>query len=128
MGAPRINLRTVNPQTAGWDAIVEDNFAQLQSQWDGPTHIARVYRLSASNPGTGGLRNLADFDPVNYQGHRVWVMDPTNPGGTPSTGFADNVFDVVAGSGSVTNRNQYAFSDGIDWIWESTQTTVTDIS
>lgn len=76
--APRNTLTTVDPRAAGWDGPVTANFQKLEQALDRqPTQHKRAWRDSGSNSGAAGEQlNLVDFDPTQYEGHWVHLMDP----------------------------------------------------
>lgn len=110
--APRLILQTIAPQESGWDSQLQTDMELIEQRLRlQPSQAIRVYRVSSSNPDETKFLNLVDFSPVGYQGCFVWVQDP---GGT---GWTTTIKDPVDGTTDITHKNQYAFSDGVDWVW-----------
>lgn len=120
MSAPLFELRAVAFRQATWQAAMDFNLAMMTLFLDEqPTQVKRVWHDSGLDPGTGitaspNIRYLKDFGAPDFEGHRVWVHDAATVSGFPAT-----IINPQTGSGSVTNHNKFAFSNGTDWYWEA---------
>lgn len=101
MSAPLFRMTDVQAGTVGWDAIVRDNFAATERHLDRqPTQVKRAYRASASNPQSTPIDalNLVAFNPTQYHGHLVFILDPE--GGEGPLAYSDGSAWVYALTGN----------------------------
>lgn len=77
MGSQNFTQSIVGPGTPGWDAIVSDNAARLETWLSGqPFCVKRFYRVSGSNASAPQTLSLVNFPAASFEGAVVFLKDP----------------------------------------------------
>ena len=102
--APNFDYQVLPTATQGWNGIADANMSALRTFLSlQPTAKKRAYRVSASLGGTDYPDKIAlvNFDPTNFQGCEVYLLDPEG------------------------SEKPHVYSDGTNWRYVLTNNTVT---
>lgn len=106
----------INVGQTNWQDQLNQNMVRVETFWNQPQQIRRVYRSSASGP-NGIVRWLVNFPAANFTGAMVWVQDAAGDSNYNLANIVGSSFFPANYQVSGTYYKKYAYSDGVSWRW-----------